>query len=125
MGRVKTDQINYDAHRNASSGIDKYGIAEHEKEKALQRLSDSKVKSGASKKKPEAQKEVVTFGKSEFDKWKKYAEEEGYSVREAGNLPGSYAAYDKGGKKVGHFMNEFDLPNGVHDVGELVITTKE
>lgn len=67
-------------------------------------------------------KEMVTFGEAEFDTWQQYAEKEGYEVREAGNLPGSYAAFDADGCKVGTFMNKFDLPNGENVVGKLLIS---
>jgi hypothetical protein len=68
------------------------------------------------------EKEVVSFGKYDFKLWKSYAEQEGYEIREAGNLPGSYAAYDDG-KRVGYYMNEFDLPNDHQGiVGKLLVS---
>jgi len=71
----------------------------------------------------DTEKDVLSFGKHDFRRWKSYAEQEGYEIREAGTLPGSYAAYSNG-KQVGYFMNEFDLPNeherGV--VGRLLVS---
>ena len=69
-----------------------------------------------------AMKETVSFGQSEFDLWQQYAHDEGYEVREAGNLPGSYASFDERGRKTGYFMNPHDLPNGDRNVGKMLIT---
>ena len=71
-------------------------------------------------------KEVVGFrSESEFKTWKQYAQKEGYEIREAGNLPGSYAAFDDNGKRVGYFYNEFDLPNGYYYLGELITSVEQ
>lgn len=70
-------------------------------------------------------KEVVGFtSESEFKTWKQYAQKEGYEIREAGNLPGSYAAFDDDGKRVGYFYNKFDLPNGYYHIGELITSVE-
>ncbi len=71
-------------------------------------------------------KQVVGFTSSDkFKTWEQYAQKEGYEIREAGNLPGSYAAFDDNGKRVGYFYNEFDLPNGYYYVGEILITSEK
>ena len=71
-------------------------------------------------------KEVVGFrSEAQFKTWKQYAQKEGYEIREAGNLPGSYAAFDDNGKRVGYFYNEFDLPNGYYYVGELITSVEQ
>ena len=71
-------------------------------------------------------KEVVGFrSESEFKTWEQYAQKEGYEIREAGNLPGSYAAFDDNGKRVGYFYNKFDLPNGYYYVGELITSVEQ
>ena len=71
-------------------------------------------------------KDVVGFrSEAQFKTWKQYAQKEGYEIREAGNLPGSYAAFDDNGKRVGYFYNEFDLPNGYYYVGELITSVEQ
>ena len=85
-----------------------------------------KVKGVAEAKAKTQKKEVVGFrSESEFKTWKQYAQKEGYEIREAGNLPGSYAAFDDNGKRVGYFYNEFDLPNGYYYLGELITSVEQ
>ncbi len=85
------------------------------------KMKDESVKKGVAEGK--SSMEYVSFNKNEFKTWEYYANMEGYEIRDSGGLYGSYIAFDKNGKKVGYFYNEYDLPNGEHPIGKLLVDT--
>lgn len=107
-----------------SAGQDQSVIHDHQMAAWEHNRASKKMKEDVAEAKT-PKKEVMGFSEYQFKTWKQYAQEEGYEIREAGNLPGSYAAFDDDGKRVGYFYNKFDLPNGYRHVGELIITSVE